>query len=161
MCRAAVASATWVSITVDAGATAAYLIDQWLGDSPASVLVTLSSNAFRGEEEREMGFRGEMRRALGGAGRAAVEIADSEGSTLGSDRVSRAGGDQPALGLLHGDGRAAVMHRFDQRGGQRGGGKAILSGGQRSRLVFGEAVDPGLQLPAVGLGEAGQAAFGG
>ena len=56
----------------DAGATAAYLIDQWLGDSPASVLVTLSSNAFRGEEEREMGFRGEMRRALGAAGRAVV-----------------------------------------------------------------------------------------
>ena len=63
----------------DAGATAAYLIDQWLGDSPASVLVTLSSNAFRGEEEREMGFRGEMRRALGAAGRAVMEIAESEG----------------------------------------------------------------------------------
>jgi LacI family transcriptional regulator len=44
----------------DAGATAAYLTNEWLGDSPASVLVTLSSNAFRGEEEREMGFRGEM-----------------------------------------------------------------------------------------------------
>ena len=49
----------------DAGATAAYLIDEWLGDSPASVLVTLSSNAFRG--------------ALGAAGRAVVKIAESEG----------------------------------------------------------------------------------
>src|SRR5260370_9267066 len=63
----------------DAGATAAYLIDEWLGDSPASVLVTLSSNAFRGEEEREMGFRGVRRRALGGKGRAVVDIAESEG----------------------------------------------------------------------------------
>src|SRR5258705_11702323 len=55
----------------DAGATAAYLTNEWLGDSSASVLVTLSSNAFRGEEEREMGFRSGLRRALGGQGRQA------------------------------------------------------------------------------------------
>src|SRR4030095_4378377 len=54
-----------------AGATAAYLVEQWLGDRPGNVLVTLSSGFFRGEEEREMGFRGALRgrqahRALGG-----------------------------------------------------------------------------------------------
>lgn len=45
-----------------AGATAAYLISQWLpassdNENTANVLVTLSSQHFRGEEEREIGFR--------------------------------------------------------------------------------------------------------
>jgi LacI family transcriptional regulator len=44
-----------------AGATAAYLLTQWLRDQPGTVLVTLSSTAFRGEEERETGFRDTMR----------------------------------------------------------------------------------------------------
>ena len=44
-----------------AGATAAYLIGQWLADSPAQILVTLSSSRFRGEEEREIGFRRALR----------------------------------------------------------------------------------------------------
>ena len=48
-----------------AGATAAYLVGQWLGDAPGDVLVTLSRSVFRGEEEREMGFRATLRdRAL-------------------------------------------------------------------------------------------------
>lgn len=38
-----------------AGATAAYLIGQWLGSRDGEVLVTLSSSFFRGEEEREIG----------------------------------------------------------------------------------------------------------
>ena len=45
-----------------AGATAAYLLSQWLHDRPGAVLVTLSSTAFRGEEEREIGFRDTMSR---------------------------------------------------------------------------------------------------
>ena len=44
-----------------AGATAAYLVGQWLGDGAGDVLVTLSRSAFRGEEEREMGFRATLR----------------------------------------------------------------------------------------------------
>jgi LacI family transcriptional regulator len=44
-----------------AGATAAYLITQWRGQQPGSVLVTLSSSSFRGEEEREIGFRATLR----------------------------------------------------------------------------------------------------
>ena len=43
-----------------AGATAAYLLTQWSTDL-GSVLVTLSSSSFRGEEEREIGFRSAMR----------------------------------------------------------------------------------------------------
>ncbi|MET0695665.1 MAG: LacI family DNA-binding transcriptional regulator [Propionibacteriaceae bacterium] len=43
-----------------AGATAAYLLTQWNADL-GSVLVTLSSSSFRGEEEREIGFRAAMR----------------------------------------------------------------------------------------------------
>lgn len=43
-----------------AGRTAAYLASQWLRRSnlaPAKMAVVLSSSSFRGEEEREMGFR--------------------------------------------------------------------------------------------------------
>ncbi|MEM9655964.1 MAG: LacI family DNA-binding transcriptional regulator [Actinomycetota bacterium] len=50
------------------GATAAYLIDRWLGPNVddtggrRTVLVTMSSLSFRGEEEREIGFRTTARR---------------------------------------------------------------------------------------------------
>ena len=39
-----------------AGATAAYLVTNWAGSS-GDVLLTLSNSSFRGEEERETGFR--------------------------------------------------------------------------------------------------------
>lgn len=44
-----------------AGATAAYLIHQWMGTDGGPVAVTVSNDFFRGEEEREMGFRAAMR----------------------------------------------------------------------------------------------------
>ena len=45
-----------------AGQTAAYLLGQWLGPRRhAAVLVSLSSTRFRGEEEREAGFRHALR----------------------------------------------------------------------------------------------------
>lgn len=103
----------------DAGATAAYLIDQWLGEHSSSVLVTLSSNAFRGEEEREMGFRGEMRRAMEGQGRPVVEIAESDGldatiEQLVLDALDR----EPAIGAVYsiGGGNVATIRAFEQRG---------------------------------------------
>lgn len=40
-----------------AGQTAAYLLSRWLDPSPQEVAVVFSSDRFRGEEEREMGFR--------------------------------------------------------------------------------------------------------
>ena len=39
-----------------AGATAAYLVTQWLGRSPGAVLVTLSRSTFFGEQERRVAF---------------------------------------------------------------------------------------------------------
>lgn len=44
-----------------AGETAAYLIGERFADSAATVLVTISSSRFRGEEEREIGFRRVLR----------------------------------------------------------------------------------------------------
>src|SRR6476469_3331909 len=44
-----------------AGATAAYLIDEWLTTDDSAILMALGRSAFRGEEEREMGFRITMR----------------------------------------------------------------------------------------------------
>ena len=67
-----------------AGATAAYLLQQWLGDRPGGILVTLSSNNFRGEEEREMGFRAQMRTTE--PARPLVEITETDGI----DRTMRA-----------------------------------------------------------------------
>lgn len=60
-----------------AGATAAYLIGQWLGDRSGNILVTLSRDFFRGEEEREMGFRNAMRSRH--SDRSLVEIDNSDG----------------------------------------------------------------------------------
>lgn len=44
-----------------AGATAAYLMQQWLRRIPGAVLVVTSSELFRGEGEREKGFRAVLR----------------------------------------------------------------------------------------------------
>lgn len=60
-----------------AGATAAYLLRQWLGERPGAVLVTISRGFYRNEEEREMGFRGVMRAV--DPRRTLVEITDSDG----------------------------------------------------------------------------------
>src|SRR3954465_11144048 len=60
-----------------AGATAAYLIDRLLGDGPGDVLIALSRTVFRGEEEREIGFRATMRSRS--AERALIEQTDTDG----------------------------------------------------------------------------------
>jgi LacI family transcriptional regulator len=44
-----------------AGRTAAYLLDTYLQGLSATVAVIISSQVFRGEEEREMGFRAQLR----------------------------------------------------------------------------------------------------
>lgn len=44
-----------------AGSTAAYLVDRWMGSGAGSVLVTRGDGSFRGEDEREMGFRSTLR----------------------------------------------------------------------------------------------------
>lgn len=59
-----------------AGATAAYLLSQWLGDRPGDILVVRGSSSFRGEDEREMGFRGTLRQSV--PRRAQVDVVDDE-----------------------------------------------------------------------------------
>lgn len=58
-----------------AGVTAAYLVNQWLGEATSDVLITLSRAVFRGEGEREIGFRS----ALRSSGRTVVEVSGSDG----------------------------------------------------------------------------------
>ena len=60
-----------------AGATAAFLIHQWLADQPGSILLALSRSAFRGEEEREVGFRATIRQLA--PERELVEATDTDG----------------------------------------------------------------------------------
>jgi LacI family transcriptional regulator len=60
-----------------AGATAAYLLDQWLPDDGGAVLVTRGTGAFRGEDDREMGFRATLRSLR--PGRRQVDLVDPSG----------------------------------------------------------------------------------
>ncbi|KRD06755.1 LacI family transcriptional regulator [Mycobacterium sp. Root265] len=66
-----------------AGLTAAFLVDQWLGEAPSGVLITLSRTVFRGEGEREVGFRSGLR----GTGREIVEVSDSDGIDATNERL--------------------------------------------------------------------------
>lgn len=66
-----------------AGVTAAYLVQQWLGTSASGVLITLSRNVFRGEGEREVGFRS----ALRSSGRPVVEVSGSDGIDATNERL--------------------------------------------------------------------------
>jgi len=92
-----------------AGATAAYLIGQWLGDAPGDVLVTLSRSVFRGEEEREMGFRATLR------DRALVVVPDTDG--LDASPVSAALDAHPGIRAVYsaGGGNAAILDAFGER----------------------------------------------
>ena len=99
-----------------AGATAAYLMGQWLGDRPGDVLVTLSRGFFRGEEEREVGFQGAMRNRY--PDRPMIEIDNSDGldetmrglvlSALDSDR-------QISAVYSIGGGNLAIIEAFAAR----------------------------------------------
>jgi LacI family transcriptional regulator len=60
-----------------AGATAAYLLTAVTGSASGTVLVTISRSMFRGEEEREMGFRAALRNLA--PGRVIHEITDTDG----------------------------------------------------------------------------------
>ncbi|GGM41367.1 DNA-binding protein [Longimycelium tulufanense] len=100
-----------------AGATAAYLIQQWLGDRPGSVLVTVSRGFFRGEEEREMGFRAAMRSWR--LSRSVVEISDTDGldATL-RDRVDDCLSNDLTINAVYsiGGGNVATLDAFAAAG---------------------------------------------
>jgi LacI family transcriptional regulator len=97
-----------------AGMTAAYLIQQWLGPAVTDVLVTLSRNVFRGEEEREAGFRAGLR----GSGRQVITVSDTDGST--DDDLRRALKERLSLQAVYsiGGGNAETLAAFDRLGMQ-------------------------------------------
>lgn len=100
-----------------AGATAAYLIDLMTPDPHASVLVALSSNSFRGEEEREIGFRTAMRSLA--PGRPIREVTETDGldrTILAA--VTRVLRDDDRIGSVYsiGGGNTAILEAFAQQG---------------------------------------------
>jgi LacI family transcriptional regulator len=97
-----------------AGATAAYLLTQWLGAEPGNVLVTLSSSAFLGEEEREMGFRATIRRLQ--PHRRLVDVTESGGlDEAQRDLVLAALTDDSTIRAVYsiGGGNVATVAAFD------------------------------------------------
>jgi LacI family transcriptional regulator len=112
------ASARCAYVGIDnhgAGVTAAYLMDQWLGSAPGDVLITLSRNIFRGEAEREAGFRTAFRKS----GRGIVEVSDSDGIDATNERlVLDALERHPDVAAVYsvGGGNAATVAAFEKLG---------------------------------------------
>jgi LacI family transcriptional regulator len=111
-----------------AGATAAYLVNQWLGGFPGSsgspgssgrdsrILVALSRSVFRGEEEREIGFRSAIRERW--PHRGLTEITDSDGLDTSVYRLALEALDQHAdIEAVYsiGGGNRAILDAFDAR----------------------------------------------
>jgi LacI family transcriptional regulator len=105
-----------------AGATAAYLINQWLGEFRGSsgrgsrILVALSRSVFRGEEEREIGFRSAIRERW--PHRGLTEITDSDGLDTSVYRLALDALDQHAdIEAVYsiGGGNRAILDAFDAR----------------------------------------------
>jgi LacI family transcriptional regulator len=102
-----------------AGATAAYLVNQWLGEAPAQdgrILVALSRSVFRGEEEREIGFRSAIRERW--PHRHLTEITDSDGLDtsvyrLALDALDRHADIEAVYSI--GGGNRAILDAFDAR----------------------------------------------
>jgi LacI family transcriptional regulator len=100
-----------------AGATAAYFLTQWLGDAPGNILVTLSRGSFRGEEEREMGFRSTLRRLA--PDRTVVELSETDGldTTIHGQTLAALSVD-PTITAVYsiGGGNRAIVDAFTSLG---------------------------------------------
>ena len=99
-----------------AGATAAYLLDQWLGERDCGVLIALSRSVFRNEEEREMGFRAAIRQRS--PGRLLAEVTDSDGLDASArELVLRALDQHAGIGAVYsiGGGNRAILGAFTAR----------------------------------------------
>jgi LacI family transcriptional regulator, galactose operon repressor len=99
-----------------AGATAAYLITQWAGLT-GGVLVTVSHSSFRGEEEREIGFRETLDQLA--PERKVHEVTDTDGldqTMLVAVRGALA--LQPSIDAVYsvGGGNRATLAAFDELG---------------------------------------------
>lgn len=103
-----------------AGETAAYIMGQWLGSEARhkqKVLVTLSSNRFRGEEEREIGFRCVLREHYRDLG--IIEVSESNGNDEATGTlVSQALAEHPDITAVYsiGGGNTAIVKAFRQAG---------------------------------------------
>ena len=99
-----------------AGATAAYLLTRW-SPQGGTVLVTVSSSAFRGEDEREIGFRAAMRQMA--PGRPVREVTDTNGVDAALlDAVSTVLDDDSTIDAVYsvGGGNAATARAFERAG---------------------------------------------
>jgi LacI family transcriptional regulator len=99
-----------------AGATAAYLIDRWLGPDPGAVLIAISRSVFRNEEEREIGFRSTLRT---GSDRLLVEMTDTDGlDDSVRDRTAARLRDHPSIVAVYsiGGGNRAILDAFERQG---------------------------------------------
>jgi LacI family transcriptional regulator len=113
-----------------AGATAAFLIHQWMGTEPGTVAVTVSNDFFRGEEEREMGFRAAMRAM--DPGRNVMYLPGSDGL----DRTTR---------LLIGEALATrpdIRAVYSIGGGNAGINEAFQTAGRRPEVFIGHDLVP-------------------
>jgi LacI family transcriptional regulator len=112
-----------------AGATAAYLIGQWLGLRAGDVLIAMSDERFRGEEERETGFRDELRRR-----HPKLRIVDASGGhgldAQTGEQVRRAVGSGRKIVAVYsmGGGNVAIL-------------RALESIGQRPMCFIGHDLD--------------------
>jgi len=96
-----------------AGRTAAYLLGRYLQGQSLTVAVVLSSQAFRGEEEREMGFRAQLREQLSGL--KLVEIPGGQGLYQQTYELVRAQLEQDdTIGAVYsiGGGNRAILDAF-------------------------------------------------
>ena len=112
-----------------AGETAAYLIGEWLGSAKARILTTLSSNRFRGEEEREIGFRQALR---------------ARHPNLGIVEVSEGLGIDSATGALVRKALAAnpdVVAAYSIGGGNRAVIEAFQAISRKCRVFIGHDLD--------------------
>jgi LacI family transcriptional regulator len=99
-----------------AGAAAAYLVNQWLGQRTGRVLVALSRTVFRGEEEREIGFRAAIRERW--PHRRLTEITDTDGLDSSVYRLTLDVLDRhPDIEAVYsiGGGNRAILEAFDDR----------------------------------------------
>ncbi|MFI5425609.1 LacI family DNA-binding transcriptional regulator [Aeromicrobium sp. UC242_57] len=96
-----------------AGATAAYLVAQWTSGSAGSVLMTLSSSTFRGEDDRALGFRDTWAELA--PGRPVHEIGGTDGLDASMlDTVRAALATHPDVDAVYsiGGGNLATLEAF-------------------------------------------------
>jgi LacI family transcriptional regulator len=112
-----------------AGATAAYLIGQWLARREGDVLITMSNERFRGEEEREISFREALQRQY-----PKLALVDASGGhgldAQTEERVRRAVGSDRKIVAVYsmGGGNAAIL-------------RALKSMGQTPKCFIGHDLD--------------------